>query len=278
MKIWGTLVTVAALGVALQGGDAFAQESTSWGPQDRPTYTWQSPADHRVFNSITDNPTIGDERNFMRIREADANQEYTDEIVAEAGKYYEIFAYYHNNASASLNESGKGIANNVRMSVAFPSHVKSGHNAVFQATITATNTDPEKVWASTFLDAKEDLHLQYVKNSATLHTDGSADGQILDGDSLLSDGGAKLAYWNNSWGIIPGCNEYAGYVTFRVLASAEGTPETPEEEIVTTTTTPGEMPDTGPGEVILASVVAVAIIGGAIYYIRSKKAIRRIRK
>lgn len=39
-----------------------------WGPE-RPLYSLQETADHAVFNSMTDNPAIGDERDFVRIAE-----------------------------------------------------------------------------------------------------------------------------------------------------------------------------------------------------------------
>ena len=50
-----------------------------------------------------------------------------------------------------------------------------------------------------------------------IHNGGSANGSVLDGNALFGEG-AKLGHWSNQWGIIPACNEYAGYVTFRVVA------------------------------------------------------------
>ena len=41
----------------------------AWGP-DRPTYTIEHPADHVTFDSITNNPDYGDERNFVTIKDA----------------------------------------------------------------------------------------------------------------------------------------------------------------------------------------------------------------
>ena len=40
----------------------------AWGPQDRETFTWARRAKFITLNSITDNPRIGDERNFVRVR------------------------------------------------------------------------------------------------------------------------------------------------------------------------------------------------------------------
>ena len=50
-----------------------------WGPE-RETYTWEHPADKVTINSITDNPTLGDERNFVRVREYGTNDTYSDNV------------------------------------------------------------------------------------------------------------------------------------------------------------------------------------------------------
>ena len=46
----------------------------AWGP-DRPTYTFENPAPHVTFNSMTNNQMHGDERNFVQIKET--NMKYT---------------------------------------------------------------------------------------------------------------------------------------------------------------------------------------------------------
>lgn len=49
----------------------FPTTAYAWGPS-RDTYTIENPASHNVFNSITDNPDYGDERNFLRVRDSDS--------------------------------------------------------------------------------------------------------------------------------------------------------------------------------------------------------------
>ena len=46
---------------------------SAWGPE-RATFTMENPATYPTFNSITNNPTIGDERDFVRVGEIDARQ------------------------------------------------------------------------------------------------------------------------------------------------------------------------------------------------------------
>lgn len=213
----GTLVvsalSLAVLGVA--GMPAPNVAAAAWGPT-RPTYTWAHPADHPTFNSITDNPVIGDERNFVRIRKAGTSDKYSDKVVLEVGQEYEIYAAYHNNASASLNQSGKGLAKNVRYSTALPERLKAGQVGAVKGTISSSNAKPTKVWDEAYMQAKEDVFLRYVPNSAVIHNGGSANGKPLDANALFSNQGAKLAHYNDQWGVIPGCNEFTGWVVYRV--------------------------------------------------------------
>ena len=63
-----TVVQVVAwLQPGLDPADVNVTDSSyagGWGP-DRRTYTMTTPAKYAVFNSITDNPNYGDERNFV---------------------------------------------------------------------------------------------------------------------------------------------------------------------------------------------------------------------
>lgn len=204
------LVFAGSLGVF-----SLPASAESWGPTNRETFTWQVPSSYRTFNSITDNPSLGDERNFVRVREYGTNDTYSDEVKIEVGKTYEVYVYFHNNAAANLNASGAGIADNVRLAMEMPTEVNAGEAAVVKGTISSTNTTPASVWDTAYLTASETVYLRYVQGSAEIHNGGSANGKLLD-DASLWGTGSKLAYWDEEWGMIPGCNEFAGYVTFRV--------------------------------------------------------------
>lgn len=221
-----TILALGALAIALSPLALIGKASAldSWGPQDRATFTWESPAPYRTFNSITNNPTIGDERNFVRVKEVGVEGPHYDDVDVVSGKEYEVYIYFHNNASASLNDSGKGIADNVRLATKLPEKLEAGQTGTIYGTISSTNTDPASVWDTAFLKATETVYMRYVPDSATIHNGGTANGAILDANALFSEEGAKLAYnlTNNSgtsmWGMIPGCNEFAGYVTYRLKA------------------------------------------------------------
>lgn len=211
------VIALAFVFAFLQFKQASAVVETSWGPQDRPTYTWDAPADHVTFNSITDNPFLGNERNFVRIREAGTDNE-VDEIEVVPGKEYQVSIYYHNDASASLNESGKGISRNTYLRVEFPSYLEAGKNALITGFITASNADPQTVWDGTYIKTSSPVYLNLVPNSVVISNNGTTNGTVLSGEALVSEQGVALGHYANMWGMIPGCNEYGGYVNFRIKA------------------------------------------------------------
>lgn len=190
----------------------------AWGPS-RDTYTIEHPADHVVFNSITNNPAQGDERNFMQVREATAsNTTYADSISLSAGKEYVIYMYYHNDAASNLNASGVGKAVGSYAKAQIPAVVANGSaNTQAVGYVGATNAQPKEVWDEiSFKNATGgDIALRYVAGSTTIHNFGKSDGMTMSDNIVTS--GAPLGY-DALDGVVPGCNDYAGYVTFRVKA------------------------------------------------------------
>lgn len=133
---------------------------------ERPTYTNDAPADHVVFNSITDNPVLGDGRDFVRIVEKKTGDEpkddYTSDIELEAGKDYEVFIYYHNNASATFNDKAHdyvGVSRKTRMVTTFPDELKADQKSQVSGIIRSENAEPAEVWDEAYITAKEDMTL-----------------------------------------------------------------------------------------------------------------------
>ena len=197
----------------------------AYGPA-RDTYTNEVPADHVTFNSITNNVALGDERNFVRIREADSGNKYGDEVKVVPGKEYEVYIYYHNNAASNLNASGKGIANNVRITTNFDSAVNSSKKATITAFINATDATPTRIWDEAYMttDSTADIVLRYVNASATIHNAGSTNGMKLSTDLFGDDtkGEGQYIGVNKLDGRLPGCAEYSGYITYRLRAEQVG--------------------------------------------------------
>ena len=129
---------------------------TPWGPS-RTTFTWESPAPYATFNSITNNPQLGDERNFVRIREVADGQKFGDEVTLEVGKTYEVYIYYHNNADANdVGTTALGIADGASVKSSFPAVVKKGERATVTATIFASDTEPLAVWDGAYMNPTRD--------------------------------------------------------------------------------------------------------------------------
>lgn len=185
----------------------------AWGP-DRPVFHGSTPATYPVFNSMVDNPQVGDERNFVRIRESGTN-EYINQVNFVPGKVYDVSVYYHNNAASDLNASGKGQAKDATLKMQVPNVVTAGVNAALTGTISASNTNPLVVWDEAYgkNTTNADIALRYVAGSASFISNGAINGQKVP-DSLFTTG-AKLGF-DAQDGTVPGCNHYAGFVNFKI--------------------------------------------------------------
>jgi uncharacterized repeat protein (TIGR01451 family)/LPXTG-motif cell wall-anchored protein len=185
----------------------------AWGPADRPTYTFDSPADQVVFNSIVDNPGHGDERNFVQIKDVTAGTRFVENVDLTPGHEYEVYSFYHNNAKTRLNASGVGVAQNAKMRIQMPATAQSNETVNITGIVSASNAQPQQVWDEAYGKATSgDIVLRYVQESATIHNKGTTNGQKLP-DALLTTG-TNLGF-NALDGVLPGCNEFSGYVTFR---------------------------------------------------------------
>ena len=232
-----TLALLTVVGSSLTNQSASALVDTPWGP-DRKTFTWEDPAPYATFNSITNNPGVGDERNFVQMREM-SQQYYQDEVTLEAGKTYEVYIYYHNNADAhEVGKTAIGIADGASVKSSFPATVKAGERATITATLFASDTDPLEVWDGVYMNPKEDLYLRYIPGTAIIHNGGALNGQAIGADYLFGNG-ALLGYDKFS-GLLPGCNEYAGYITYQLYADTPGFSVSKTIVNDTTTINPGD--------------------------------------
>ena len=186
----------------------------AWGPS-RQTFTTAAPADFVTFNSIVDNPVQGDERNFVQVKASDAsNSTYADSISLTAGKKYTVFMYYHNNAASNLNL----VATGTYAKAQIPAVVAKGASGVKAVGyIGADNATPKEVWDDVAFSntTAGDIALRLVPGSAHIYNQGSTNGSTIS-DSIITTG-APLGF-NALDGKLSGCNHYAGYVTFELVA------------------------------------------------------------
>lgn len=271
-------LSLVGAAVALAMPLMLAPATLAWGPE-RPSYTNENPADHAVFNSITNNAAVGNEFDFVRIEEKSSGRPYTSKIDVEAGKQYEVYIYYHNDASKTYNDSAHnrvGVARDVRLSSSFPLELKAGEEGTVSGKIMASNTDPKEVWDEAFITAKQDMTLHYVEGSAKIYNKYAVNGSVLS-TNLFSDMGTFIGL-NELNGVILGCEEYSGQIVYTIQTVAAGAPvpepepkpETPVESVI-----PDELPATGPVEIVLAIVVVTLIVAGVIYWSKTQKAVKR---
>ncbi len=204
-------IVFSLVGVLIMAAVIAAIRTTSI---DEPTFTMDRPANYVTFDSITDNPNYGDERNFLTIKpvEDQENQSWTDQITVEEGKEYNVRIYVHNNAAANLGLAAKDVT----CRVVLPGHTNNDEIEI-KGYITSANSKPLEINDNaTFLCPDENIKMAYVSGSAS-YTNNIFTGGIELSDQIVSDG-AMLGYEALD-GNIPGCTKYTGIVIFRVKAT-----------------------------------------------------------
>ena len=219
-----TISTVIG-GVAALSGLVITGTALAWGPSERPTYTNDKPADYATFNSITNNVAVGDERNFVRVRELGTDDTYKDEVTVEPGKEYEVYLYYHNNAGSDTNSSGVGLALQTKYAATYPSKVGKDAAGILTGEITwkyitsknDTTVHDGKVWdEATMKTDYDNVILRYKPGSAVIHNSGEINGSIMS-TNLFSPDGTYIGF-NKLNGAVPGCAEYSGHITYTLVA------------------------------------------------------------
>ena len=218
LKLLGTLATI---GLSL----FTVTQVAAWGPENRATFTMEKPATYPTFNSITNNPTIGDERNFVRVGQINADvTDLTDEVEIIPGHQYLVYIYFHNNASATFNDKDhnySGVATKTRMSSSFSTVLTPNERGKITATITAKETNPESVWDEAYMTTKTDkVFMRYITGSAKIYNDWKTNNTILP-ISLFTEKGTLIGL-NALNGVIPGCEEYHGVVSYVLQADELG--------------------------------------------------------
>lgn len=180
----------------------------AWGP-DRSTFTVANPAEYITFNSITDNPNIGDERNFVGIRETGTTNGWSDDMNVESGKSYTVRMYVHNNAAADLNL----VAQNVVAKFNLPT--TTAKSLQVNGFLSSSNATPQEVYDHATFTSSQDFNLAYQTGTLKYENNSFGAAGTPISESVFTSAGAKLGY-NALDGNIPGCFQYAGYLSFVV--------------------------------------------------------------
>ncbi len=202
----------------------------AWGP-NRTTYTMEKPADHVVFNSITNNPYQGDEREFVRISDVTAGTGIGLGAKLIPGHEYRVQIYVHNNASSTLNASGVGVATGTKVQSKMPASITN--SGTLAGYVYAGNANPNEVYDTADLTSDGKVDLEYVAGSAFISTHAMpntklADGLVTVGDVQMPLGGGVLVGSNALDGKWYGCMEYAGVVVYNFRVKGQTpTPSNP---------------------------------------------------
>ena len=197
LAVFASIALLISIGVSV---------GASFGP-DRPTFTWDKPANYVTFNSMTDNPKAGDERYFLTGSKPGGS--FTDPVTGlQDGEVVTLRMYVHNNAASNLNLK----AENTRVRVQLPAGSKQAQQIT--GFISANNAVPTVVSDTLDLSGVNNgfFELEYIAGSASYKNNV---GTFKLSDSIVSNDGALVGY-DQMNGVVPGCEEFSGWVTLKV--------------------------------------------------------------
>lgn len=190
--------------------DTIAFNSISFQDSD---YTWYEEAtgDNLPSGIITE------EVNFVGARMVEENQGTQNiwngnEIKAVDGEFYYIRLYAHNNNTGGYD----AVAEDTKVSFNIPQ--ESAASIRVNGYLTSSNAYPSEYVDYVDFVAEQPFHLEYVYGSALLENNGiGADGGIqLSDDIAASESGGVLIGYDELDGRVPGCYQYANYITIMV--------------------------------------------------------------
>lgn len=196
-----------------------------------------------IFNTIS-NSTIGDEKNFVGVRQTDLLEDGRAEsatpntkwqgnnITVTDGNFFVLRLYVHNN-----NPNGEdAVAENTRVKFNIPNGTSTvneetgKHQIQVNGFINSSNATPSSYWDYINFNGDIPFHLDYVYGSALLNNnktqaEAAAGGYLDNAGWALSDDIVKAESTDGVLigsdaldGRVPGGYEYANYVTIIVRA------------------------------------------------------------
>lgn len=206
------LAIVATTIIAAVSAPALA--TGNFGPE-RPTKVWSptvSGFPYVTFNSFTHvGNGIGDERDFYRGVVVGRDSVWSNPIQnVPRNSTIEAQIYIHNNADASLNASGKGIAHNVTVRVVIPKTIAQSQETI--AYISASNAKPGTIYDSMKITSANNTYfgLAFQSGTAQIHEqDGKVINLTTSQTNAMLTGGLNL-------GDQLGCFAHVQLITFRM--------------------------------------------------------------
>ena len=194
------------------------QLAYAWGDDSdgRPSYTMEeinsgALGEIITFNSISDNPAIGDEKNFVGAKRVNDDTAVwsANTIAAEDGEKYYIRMYVHNNNPGGNDAVAEDTT--VRFAIA----EGSGTEVEVQGFITSSDSTPTEYYDGVKFASDTTFHLEYVPSSAFIENNGIAAGGGMGLDDEIVENGVQIGY-DALDGNLPGGLQYAAYVGIEV--------------------------------------------------------------
>lgn len=170
-----------------------------WGPS-RPIFTDTATPQYALFNSVRDNPHLGDERSFYAIKDAsDVDGLWRKHVKVEKGHTYFIRIYVRNDAGDT-----RATATGTTVMVNLPTC--TGTSIASNAWIRSNDAFPNELWDGVSMLSDTLFNVAYVDGSAAVYNSGSSpfkltstdflelEGQKIGSDSL--DGVVRPGYGN----------------------------------------------------------------------------------
>lgn len=165
------------------------------------------------FNTYTGVDGVGNEADFLRIKQTDGTK--VDTIEQCSGEVT-LWFYVHNNSPDQNNDNpatagtldGVGVAKNTRVKVSIPTDTSNDHTITGK--ISADNARATVTDTTSITCAGKKVKLEYVSTDPVFTT--APGGYTLKG-SIVDPNGAQLGY---NGGVFPGCWNYRAWITLKV--------------------------------------------------------------
>jgi len=183
-----------------------------WGPE-RAMFQNGTEPPHITLNSVVDNPTYGDERNFVMVKDAQQASAggWQDRIEVQRGHEYLVRVYVH-----AISTDPQAHARNTRLSAVVPTCI--GRSISLWAFLESSTTYPREIWDGANFWSMEEFNIAYVHGSGILYYNASGpQGWILDDASRIPSGsGVELGSTALDGALRVGYDGSA-YLVFRVI-------------------------------------------------------------
>lgn len=127
--------------------------------ESRPTFTNDALPNYSVLNSVTDHPTLGDEREFIRVYDSEGT-ECIDAVNIQPYRSYEVRVYFMNDGT----DTAKPLRS-AKMDIDFPYQISSTSNITSWIYCKADYPAPTYISDSITLEPSCDLDLSIIRGS-----------------------------------------------------------------------------------------------------------------